>query len=553
MSLIAIRAAEHPINYGQLRALVVDDFPGMRSALKMTLSNFGMARIDLASNAAEAIFRIQNNHYDVILCDFNLGEGRDGQQLLEELRHRRLIRLQTVFIIVTAESIYEKVVATAELAPDDYMLKPFSAEVMRNRLESILRRKQTFAKVYQHHEAGDLEAAIGACDRIIHDTPRYLVDALRFKGDALNSLGRSPEAEALYKQIVQMRPIPWARLGLAKSLHQQKKDEAAEEILRDLLEHSPELVAAYDLLADVRLARKDDIGAQAALQAGVDISSRTVRRQQKLGNLAMDNGDLDTATTAYAAAIEKGRHSVFITPVDYGNLCRVQVERGDLNAAMETLKKGKLALQASPEGQLVTAVAQSRIHTRNGNEAEAVRALDEAARLRTNGAHADGALLLDMAEGCLAHGRNELADALISVAARNAHDSEALLSKARQLFEQAGRAEEGASVLALATSEVRKLNDEGVMKAHKSDFDGAIERLLSASELAPNNPRILMNGIWVILKYLEQNGMNEEKLTKARDLLTEVERLSPGHVRAAGLRSQLNELESRFGLRRRNI
>ncbi len=553
MSLIAIRAAEHPINYGQLRALVVDDFPGMRSALKMTLSNFGMARIDLASNAAEAIFRVQNNHYDVILCDFNLGEGRDGQQLLEELRYRRLIQLQTVFIIVTAESVYEKVVATAELAPDDYMLKPFSAEVMRNRLESILRRKLAFAVVYQRHEAGDLEAAIAACDRIIHETPRYLVDALRFKGESLNALGRFAEAEALYTQIIQMRPIPWARLGLAKSLHQQQKDVAAEEILRELLGHSPELVAAYDLLSDVRLARNDEIGAQAALQAGVDISSRTVRRQQKLGTLAMDNGDLDTANTAYAAAIEKGRHSIFITPADFGNLCRVQVEQGNLNGAMETLKKGKLALQASPEGQLVTAIVQSRVHSRNGNETEALRALDEAARLRANGARADGPLLLDMAGDCLAHGRNEEADALIAMVARNAHDSEAILTKARQLFDAAGRAEEGANVLSQATMEVRKLNDEGVMNAHKGDFNTAVERILSASELAPNNPRILMNGIWVILKYIEQNGMNEEKLTKARDLLAEVERQTPGHARAAGLRAQLNEIESRLGLRRRSI
>ena len=433
------------------------------------------------------------------------------------------------------------------------MLKPFSAEVMRNRLESILRRKQAFNIVYQRHEAGDLEAAVSACDRIIHDTPRYLVDALRFKGESLNSLGRSVEAETLYRQIIQMRPIPWARLGLAKSLHQQKKDEAAEEVLLELLGHSPELVAAYDLLSDVRLARKDEVGAQAALQAGVDISSRTVRRQQKLGNLAMDNGDLDTAGLAYAAAIEKGRHSVFITPADYGNLCRVQVDQGNLNGAMETLKKGKLALQASPEGQLVTAIVQSRIHSRNGNEAEALRALAEATRLRTNGAQADGSLLLDMAGGFLAHGRNEEADALISVVARNAHDSEAILSKARQMFEAAGRVEEGASVLSQATTEVRKLNDEGVMNAHKGDFDTAIERLLSASELAPNNPRILMNGIWVILKYLEQHGMNEEKLTQARNLLAEVDRLSPGHVRAAGLRAQLNELESRFGLRRRGI
>lgn len=551
MSLIAIRSVEQPINYGPFRALVVDDFPGMRSALKMTLSNFGLSKIDLAATAAEVIFKIQNNHYDIILCDFNLGEGRDGQQLLEELRHRGLIQLKTAFVMVTAESVYEKVVATAELAPDDYMLKPFSAEVMRNRLEIILRRKQAFESVYRHHENKDLGSAIAACDSLIQEKPKFLVDALRFKGETLNTLGRFEEAETLYKQVIQMRAIPWARLGLARSLHQQNKEKEAEATLLSLLEETPELVAAYDLLADVCLACKDETGAQAALEAGVGISARTVRRQQKLGNLAMDNGDLDTACAAYANAIEKGRHSVFITPNDYGNLCRAQIEQGYLNAAIDTLKKGKLALQSCPEGQLVSAIVQSLVHTRNGNGDEADRVLDEAARLRADGARVEGPLLLELASSCLNRGRNEEADSIIAEVARNAHDSETMLAKAKKLYEEAGREEAGARVLSEATSDVRKLNNKGVMLAHNSDFKAAVESLLNACELAPYNPRILMNGIWVILKSIEQDGMDEEKLEKARDLLAEVERQSPGHSRITGLRTQMNEIETRFGIRKR--
>ena len=551
MSLSAIRATEQPINYGRLRALIVDDYAGMRSALKMTLSNFGIAKIDLASSAAEVIFKVQNTEYDVFLCDFNLGEGRDGQQLLEELRHRGLIRLKTVFIMVTAESVYEKVVATAELAPDDYMIKPFSAEAMRNRLESIQRRKLAFERVYACYENHDLAGAIAGCDKIISETPKYLIDALRFKGESLNALGRFAEAEALYQQIIAMRAIPWARLGQAKALHQQKKNEEAEAVLNELLDQTPELVAAYDMLSDVRLAKEDPAGAQAALQAGAGISSRTVRRQQKLGNLAMENGDLETAQAAYATAIEKGQNSVFITPTDYGNLCRAQMEQGNPNAAMETLRKGKLALQGSPEGKLTSAVVQSMVHTHAGRSVEANKALDEAARLRSEGARVDGALMLDLAKGCLAQGRHEEADSIVSEVARNAHDSESMLAKAKQLYEEAGRAEEGAKVLAAATVEVRKRNNEGVMLAHKGDFDTAIERLLGACEMAPYNPRILMNGIWVILRSIEQRGMDEEKLRKAKDLLAEVERQSPGHTRITGLRTQLKDIENRFGIRRR--
>jgi tetratricopeptide (TPR) repeat protein len=506
----------------------------------------------MAGTAAEAISRIQNNIYDFILCDFNLGDGRDGQQLLEELRHRGLINLDTVFIMVTAESIYEKVVATAELAPDDYMIKPFSAEVLRNRLENILLRKLAFKEIYRHFVEHELEAAMLGCDLLISSKPKYVIDALRFKGELLNALGRFEEAEALYKQVIKMRAIPWARLGLSKSLHMQKKDEEAEEELRDVLVQAPEMVAAYDLLSDVCLARKDSAGAQAVLQQAVAISAKTVRRQQKLGEIAHSNGDLDTARTAFSTALEKGRHSVFITPADFGHLCQVQLEQGDLKAVSETLKNNKNTLQSSPEGQLVMAVVQGAASIKSGNQAEAERAMNDALRLTDAGIRAEAQLMLKMAETCMANGRNDEADSIVREVARNAHDSEALLAKAKQIYLAAGREAAGASVLSAATGDVRKLNNEGVMLAQKGQYRQAVDKLLAACREAPQNPRIIMNAVWVILKFLDQNGMDEEMLEEARRRLDEADRQSPGHNRIKGLRLHMKEVEARFGIRRRN-
>src|SRR3569832_1141859 len=156
------------IDYGALRALVVDDSPGMRNALRLTLSNFGITKIQMVANAAEAIFQIKNRSYDFILCDFTLGVGRDGQQLLEELRHGNLIALETVFMMVTAESYYEKVVATAELAPDDYMIKPNSAEKQSSQHTNNQKRKRANRDDNRQNQAQDLEASIAACDALIH-------------------------------------------------------------------------------------------------------------------------------------------------------------------------------------------------------------------------------------------------------------------------------------------------------------------------------------------------------------------------------------------------
>ena len=538
------------IDYGALRALVVEDYAGMRNALRLTLSNFGITKVQLAANASEAIYQIKNKDYDFILCDFNLGDGRDGQQLLEELRHSNLISVETVFMMVTAESYYEKVVATAELAPDDYMIKPFSPEVLRNRLEAILLRKRAFREVYRHFLVQDLEASAAACDELIRSHPKYLVDALRFKGELLVTLGRFEEAEALYKQVIQMRAIPWARLGLARSLHMQKKDDAAEEELRDVLEHAPEMVTAYDLLSEVCLAKKDTAAAQDALEKGVAISARTVRRQQKLGQIAHANGDLDTARAAFTNAVEKGRHSIFISPDDFGNLCRVQLEQGDLKAAAQTLKQNKSTLAASPEGQLVMAVSQGMMHIQTGNLQEAAKALDQAASLRASGTRGEPQLMLDLASACMATGRFDEADGIVAEVARNAHDSESLLAKARKIYDESGRGEAGAAVLSAATSDVRKLNNEGVVLAQRGDYLTAVDKLMKACQEAPYNPRILMNAVWVILKYLDQVGMDETMLETARRHLAEAERQAPGHQRIAGLHLQMKEVENRSGMNR---
>lgn len=540
-----------PVNYTALRALVVDDSPDMRNALRITLSNLGLTKVQMAANAAEAIYHVKLREFDLILCDFNLGDGRDGQQLLEELRHGNLVALDTAFMMVTAESFYEKVVATAELAPDDYLIKPFTPELMRSRLDAVLAKKRAFAEVYRHFRTHHLQAAAQACDIVAAHAPRYRIDALRFKGELLVSLGRFGEAEALYQEVIALRAIPWARLGLARALHQQQKEAPAEALLHEVIEQAPEMVAAYDLLAEVCQAKKDHAAAQQALERGVAISGRTVRRQQRLGEVAHANGDLDTARTAFSNVLDKGRHSIFVTPSDVGNLCRVQVEQGDLAAAADTLKKNKSALQGSPEGQLVMAVAQGMVHARSGNAKEAGKALDAAAALRTSGVRGDARLMLDLADTCMASGRHEEADGIVAEVARNAHDSEALLAKARAIYDRAGRADAGAAVLQRATADVRKLNNEGVMLAQRGDFKSAVDKLLTACTEAPHNPRILMNAVWVILKYTDQAGLDESLIAVATRHLDDAERQAPGHSRLAGLRLHLREVENRFGIRRK--
>lgn len=532
------------VDYKAKKALVVDDYPSMRSAFKMALASFGMTKVDLAATASEAVMRVKSGNYDVIICDYNLGEGRDGQQLLEELRHRELIGLETVFLMVTAESIYERVVAAAELAPDDYLIKPFNGEILRTRLDAILLKKETFRKVHRSFAHRDLESALAGCDLMMKEHPKYFVDALRFKGEVLLAMGDFEGAEALYKQVIAMRAVPWSRLGLARALHLQRKEPAAADLLLDIVNQHPELVAGYDLLADVQISQNKLKDAQITLHRGVEVSAKSPRRQRRLGELAYQNQDLNSAESAFRAAIEKGRNSVFLVANDFANLARVHLDLGNAKAAADVVTSNRKLLLESPEGRLVAAVVQAQVNALNGQIKEARAGMLEAMQLKQRGARCEPELAMDMVEACVKAGMDDEAAELLAEVARNAHDSTALLDKAKRIYQEAGKAEQVSDILQKSTAHVAQLSKEGALLLQKGDLRNGAQKLLLASKEAPRNPRVLMNTSWAILRLVEQDGNSGDMLGNAKRLLDDAAYLAPEHPRLAGLQTMLRNIES---------
>ncbi len=133
--------------FKDLRFLIVDDFVDMRSVLRNMLTSFGVTKIDMAVNGKEAIKLIEQKRFDVILCDYNLGEGRDGQQVLEEIRHRKLIGVGSVFVMVTAENTRVMVMGAVEYEPDSYLTKPFTKNLLGKRLNRLLTKKADLIQI----------------------------------------------------------------------------------------------------------------------------------------------------------------------------------------------------------------------------------------------------------------------------------------------------------------------------------------------------------------------------------------------------------------------
>ncbi len=195
-----------PVDFSYKKFLIVDDFGEFRSSLRRMLQSFDAVTVDDVTNGEAAIDLITKKEYDVILCDYNLGYNRkDGQQVFEEVRHRGLIKFSTVFMMITAENNMQMVMGAVEYQPDDYLIKPFTREVLRTRLERAISNKE-------------YRRAIALCDSQILKIPKNIFEYLRLKGELCVTLGDYPAAKAVYEKVLSIRDIAWAKHSLSFSL-----------------------------------------------------------------------------------------------------------------------------------------------------------------------------------------------------------------------------------------------------------------------------------------------------------------------------------------------
>lgn len=120
-----------------MNVLVVDDYQTMVRILKNLLKQIGFANVDEASDGKEALSKIQNKEYGLVISDWNM-EPMTGYDLLKAVRGANDYYSEVPFIMVTAESKTENVIAAKKAGVNNYIVKPFNAETLKGKIESVL-------------------------------------------------------------------------------------------------------------------------------------------------------------------------------------------------------------------------------------------------------------------------------------------------------------------------------------------------------------------------------------------------------------------------------
>jgi two-component system chemotaxis response regulator CheY len=119
-----------------MKVLVVDDYSTMRRIIRNLLTQIGYTEIDEASDGGDALQKLRAVHYGLVISDWNM-EPMTGYDLLKQVRADDKLKT-TPFIMVTAESKTDNVIAAKKAGVDNYIVKPFNAATLQQKINSVL-------------------------------------------------------------------------------------------------------------------------------------------------------------------------------------------------------------------------------------------------------------------------------------------------------------------------------------------------------------------------------------------------------------------------------
>ena len=120
----------------EMEILIVDDYATMRRIMKNLLIQLGFRNITEAVDGSDALGRLRAKAAGLVISDWNM-EPMTGLQLLKEVRSDAKLK-DMPFIMVTAESKTDNVVAAKQAGVSNYIVKPFNAETLKSKMQSVI-------------------------------------------------------------------------------------------------------------------------------------------------------------------------------------------------------------------------------------------------------------------------------------------------------------------------------------------------------------------------------------------------------------------------------
>ncbi|MBU1310235.1 MAG: response regulator [Gammaproteobacteria bacterium] len=504
--------------------LIIDDCAPVRASIKGMTQQLGFDAIHLARDANEAIAKCYEIPFDFILCDINLGDGKDGYQLFEVLKNDRLLSPLCCFIIISAENQRQIVHGLIELQPDDYLLKPFSAPVLEERIVRAIKSRIGLRKVYYALYEQDYNLALDECDSVIRQENDHSMAARRIKGELLLKLQRYADAETFYQQLTAYKSLNWARLGLSVACFYQDRWEDTELQLADLTQFDDTKVEALDWLARLYIKYGRYEKAFETLQQAVLLSPKNIVRQKALANLASITNDKAACVRICTRLVTEARHSSHDTVDNYLNQARAIIDQSYCVNILERavmLGHAERLVSALPKRfdvkkhQRETALLKTRIIAARGELPKARKMIREVPLKQDEHTTTDSAL--DAAKAYFELGDLYASQHYIEQMAAMLKDDDMLTETQRIMknIEQKRHDE--------LKAKIKQINNEASYAYQQGQYSRAVDLFGETFDHMPTNPTLALNILQAMSKGAVLNEVTSRYCRAAIKLLSQSE------------------------------
>ena len=546
------------MSYHKLHALVVDDFENFRSTLSKMLLDLGIGNVDSASTGEEALRFCKARAYDLILCDHNLGKGKSGQQVLEDIRTGNSLCTDSLFILVTAENSKSIIMAAYDYEPDAYLTKPITPKALDQRFSRLLEQHQVLKPIQQAQHAKNYSEVIRLCNQEINGAGRYANSCQKILGNVYLATGKLAEAEQLYRKVLENRELEWAQLGMARTKMLQGDELGAQQWLETVLQSNPMCMKAYDMRAEIFRNQGANQALQDVLQQATEISPLSILRQQALGDVAQQNNDLVIAVNALRRAVRLGENSSFDKAQVHNQFAQVAVDlfstdkelaKPLLREAMKSMAEvedrfGKSNLQRA-QAQFL----ESQLWLCSGEERKAQEtfAKAQASLAEVRGDEAITAEI-EMIRALRTLGNEDEAKAQLEILSRKYSGKQDALEKLDVLQDEP-QSEKNKKLVA-------EINKKGIAAYNAKNFAGAAEAFYTALQNLPNHIGLRLNYVQAVLDGLKAEfdpvacDKVSQVLTKAGVIISQKH---PQYRRYRQLHDTFNSLVKARGINKETV
>jgi tetratricopeptide (TPR) repeat protein len=253
--------------------------------------------------------------------------------------------------MVTGEATYAKVAEAAESALDGYLLKPHKASQLGDRLHQARIRKLSLQEIFTAIEAEDFTTAANLCMARFDRRGQFWLYAARIGAELLLRIGQYDQAQKLYQAVVTAKTLPWAKLGVARSLLDEGQATKAISTLENLISEDPSYADAYDVMGRAQFEQGKFDAALTTYKMASTLTPSSVSRLQNLGLMCYYSGDHKEAENILDRTTRLGLDSKMFDCQTLVLLAFVRLQNGDRKGLQRCCDDFARLIERNPESQ----------------------------------------------------------------------------------------------------------------------------------------------------------------------------------------------------------